>query len=222
MTPDAQPIGRLSLSSLGSGGRRKAPPGSGHRTHPAAPVALCHSIRSSLCLVEQKVHLHCTVHTLGHVAFAWGCVEGTLSTLSGLPWWLLFCLSNQWSRRWLLQFCFSVPSDRKQPAQRVHAQVWAPCTLSMLWWILSSILLVVHSALSAMCAKQCTLIYLFEVFLNVGSRPGLRIHHHSEESAYRRRLPALPLAPVPRRSWSQAAAGPRDTLCTRAVQLIEF
>ena len=125
------------LSAFGTGGRRKAPPGSGPRPHPAAPAALCHSLRSSFCLVEQKVCLYCTVLTLVHVAFAWCYIERTLSTLLGLPWWLSFCLSNQWSRRWLLQLCFSVPSDRKQPAQRVHAQVWAPCTLSTLCWTLS-------------------------------------------------------------------------------------
>lgn len=38
-------------------------------------------------------------------------------------------------------------------------------------------------------------------------RPGVRLHHHCEKPADRRRIPALPLAPVPRGRRSKAATG---------------
>lgn len=38
-------------------------------------------------------------------------------------------------------------------------------------------------------------------------RPGVRLHHHSQEPAYRRRIPPLSLAPVPRGRRSEAATG---------------
>lgn len=198
------------------GGNCQALPGSGFWTHCASAPPLCYNICSPLRCVKQKVRLVCgSVITPQFVQ----CCDMTKK-------WL-FCLTSGPGDGF-----FSSAFQSRLIGNNLHNASMPECESQTLVWIkphdvaaaslennkidkgVKDFVLMTffwrhkwNSTVSRSVSLFFLSIILWVNIVSFWCRPGLWLRHYNKKPPYRRRVFALPLAPLPRGGGSKAATG---------------